>query len=240
MESFHVAFDQQQKAKKNKIIWSLLLTLWVHSKVWSELPDLPALAHTDACTTHLQLLSKDSVPGILHVPAPQIHKDNVPIPILLMRSLRFLKEITRPTWCSLWVASLKFKPVLSNSRYYTQEKPEKLDVFSSKVYIWNWNIWSVTSEWILYTLDPWTTRVWTVQVHLYTGFFFSYTHICSSMQSAISWIPRCRIMDMEANGKIMWFLSTWKVARPNPHVIAIVFQKSGWFVGCDYLKTSTS
>ena len=40
--------DQQQKAKKNKIIWSLLLKFSVHSKVWSELPDLPSLAHTDA------------------------------------------------------------------------------------------------------------------------------------------------------------------------------------------------
>lgn len=125
MESFHVDFDQQQKARKNKIIWSLSLKFSGHSKVWSELPDLPSLAHTDACTSHLQLLSKDSVPGTLHTSAPQIHKDNVPIPILLMRSLRFLREITCPTWFSLWVASLKFKPVLSSSRYYILEKSEK-------------------------------------------------------------------------------------------------------------------
>lgn len=239
MESFHVAFDQQQKAKKNKIIWSLLLTL--SSRQSMVRAPWPACLTTHCCVYNSLAATKQGLCARHSAYASSTNPQRqCPDSHFIDEESEVFQRNHSPNM--MWVASLKFKPVPSSSRYYTLEKPEKLDVFSSKVYIWNWNIWSVTSEWIFYTLDPWTTRVWTVQVHLYTGFFFPYMHICSSMQSAISWIPRCRIMDMEADGKIMWFLTTWKVACPNPHVIqgSIVFQKSGWFLGCDYLKTSTS
>ena len=79
-------------------------------------------------------------------------------------------------------------------------------------------IWSSNST-FRYTVDPWTTWVWTARVHLYTDFFLFLMNIYSTTRFAVGWIHRCGTVDTkgqlwELNILGFWYL--WQVLDPIP------------------------
>lgn len=76
----------------------------------------------------------------------------------------------------------------------------------------------------VFKVDPCTTQVWTVQVHLHadTGFFFNFV----LLYMIHSWIQESRIIDVEklriwgTNYRLyVDFFTVWRVGAPDPHVV---------------------
>ena len=49
---------------------------------------------------------------------------------------------------------------------------------------------------VCYTVDPWTTWVWTARVHLQAN-FFSVVNTVVFTCSVVGWLHRCGVVDME-------------------------------------------